>query len=174
MDVIASIECDAGEATGHYKFLERGISPLLCQVLTVAETKEVQDCNIANEASAGKCTLSEALSLGKGDPRAPPRTFEAVQKMVATYAAKNYVLWGNKCGFYLALMDIVETMKFESVVGNAELFKMHACKQIVWAVYDDVTVFLNLTDSRSFRPSNSSQTSGISTFAFSVLADKYR
>jgi len=141
MDDIASLECAPGGATGNYEFLERGNSPLLCQVLTVAETKEAQERDIANEASAGNRTLSEALSLGKGDPRAPPRTFEAVQKMVATYAAKNYVLWGNRCGFYLALMDIVETMKLKSVVANAELFKMHACRQIVWAIYDDMSQY---------------------------------
>ena len=45
--------------------------------------------------------------MGKGDAQAPPRTYEAVQKMVETFAAKNFVLWGNKCGFYLALLDIV-------------------------------------------------------------------
>ena len=64
--------------------------------------------------------------------------------MVATYAAKNYVLWGNRCVFYLALMDIVETMKLESVEGQAELFKMHVCRQIVWAIYEDMSQYISV------------------------------
>ena len=84
-------------------------------------------------------TLSEALSLGKGDALAPPRTCEVIEKMVATFAAKNYVLWGNKCKFYLVLLNIVETWKLESVDGVSELFKMHICRKIVWALYEDLS-----------------------------------
>ena len=54
--------------------------------------------------------------MGKNDPRAPPKTYEAVQKMASTYAAKNFVLWGNSSNFYIALMDIVNTMKLKSVL----------------------------------------------------------
>ena len=114
--------------------MERGNSPVLCHKHTVVETREAHEHNTANNTSAGNRTLSEALSLGKGDARVPARTYEAVQKMVSTFAGTNYLLWGNKCGFYLALLDIVEIMKLESVEGMAELFKMHVCRQIVLAL----------------------------------------
>ena len=63
---IISVECTPGGATGHYEFLERGSSPLLCHKFTVAKTREAHERDIANDASAGNHTLSEALSLGKG------------------------------------------------------------------------------------------------------------
>ena len=131
MDDIANAECSPCGASGQFEFLERGNSPLLCHKLTFTETKETQEHDIANDASKGNRTLAKALSLGKGDARAPPKTYEAVKKMVATYAAKNYVLWGNGCGFYLVLMDIVKAMELESVETNSELFKTHLCRQIV-------------------------------------------
>ena len=64
--------------------------------------------------------------------------------MVAMFAAKNYVLWGNKCGFYLALLDIVETLKLESVEGMSELFKMYICRQILWALYEDISQYFSV------------------------------
>ena len=139
MEDVISVECTPGGAMGHYEFLERGNSPLLCHKLTVGETREAQERDIANNASAGNLTLSEALSLGKGGACAPPRTYEVLQKMVATFRAKNYVPWGNKCGFYLALLDILETLKLDSVEGMSELFKMYVCKQIVWALYENMS-----------------------------------
>ena len=64
--------------------------------------------------------------------------------MVATFAAKNYVLWVNKCEFYLVLLDIVETLKLESVEGMSELFKMHVCRKIVWALYEDMSQYFSV------------------------------
>ena len=89
---IVSVKCAPGGALGHYEFLERGNLALLYHKCTVAETREAQERDIANDASAGNRTLSEALSLGKGDARASPRTDEAVQKMVATFVGKHYLL----------------------------------------------------------------------------------
>ena len=52
MKDIISVECSHGGATGHFEFLERGTSPLLCHKLTVVEIREAQEHYIANDASA--------------------------------------------------------------------------------------------------------------------------
>ena len=75
MDDIANVECAPGDVTGHHEFLERRNSPLLYHKLTVAETMEAQERDIANNVYAGNRTLFGALSLGKGDARAPRRTY---------------------------------------------------------------------------------------------------
>ena len=48
---------------------------------------------------------------------------------------------GKQVWFYLSLLDIVENMKLESVEGMAELFKMYVCRQIVWALYEDMSQY---------------------------------
>ena len=52
MKDIISVEYSHGGATGHFEFLERGTSPLLCHKLTVVEIREAQEHYIANDASA--------------------------------------------------------------------------------------------------------------------------
>jgi hypothetical protein len=140
---LKNLELSPGGAGAEYEFLERGNSPLLCHGRTTGETKEAQARDAANDASAGNHSYADALSLGKNDPRAPPKTYEAVQKMASTYAAKNFVLWGNSSNFYIELMDIVNTMKMKSVLMKSEFFKGHLCRQIVWAIYDDMAQYFS-------------------------------
>ena len=51
VDDTANVEYAPGGATGHYEFLQRENSPLLCHKKMVAERREAQEGDIANNAS---------------------------------------------------------------------------------------------------------------------------
>ena len=83
-----------------YESAESGISPLM----VIPRTKQEIKVNIwQEEADAkywGKQTQSEALHMNKDDPRRPPRNWYELKKIMATFDALLWVLFGYVCPLY--------------------------------------------------------------------------
>eukprot|EP00956_Cyclotella_meneghiniana_P003237 scaffold3946_cov41-Cyclotella_meneghiniana.AAC.4 len=63
--------------------------------------------------------------------------------MVATTAALISVLYGQKCPLYINLMKVHDILQENSVQQQKIAFTKLFCRQLTWAIYDDMRNFFS-------------------------------
>ena len=79
----------AGETKVRFANADRGMAPLLCMTMTEEDIAQSTAKDAARAATEGNQTIGEYLQLLTSDPRPPPRNYDQLCLMVATYAALN-------------------------------------------------------------------------------------
>ncbi len=73
----------------------------------------------------------------KERPLLPPMVCETLWKMLTTYAAKLWMLWGKKCAHYILVLTVVKILYQEEMESSADNFTPMLCEQITCAVIED-------------------------------------
>ena len=82
-------------------------------------------------------TLTEALLLGKRDPRPPASNYHELKLDLGTFCALLWVLFGEKCDYFENCLALLNMLDSDNVFANAHTFTPLICRQITWAVIND-------------------------------------
>jgi hypothetical protein len=83
---IINLRFNPGGCSAYYSTAEKGISILLCCSRPGEDREAARQQELAEDLTT-TCSLSEALTLGKSAPRAPPDTYSDLKALVATFCA---------------------------------------------------------------------------------------
>ena len=127
---------------------EKGNSFLASVFRSVGDTKTAMESDEAEGRSSDNVTYAERLRLLASEGRPPPNNFLKFKRAVATYAAKQWTLFGDHCPFYKGLVDIRNTMELGSCQAQQESYKPLLCRQYSWAIMVDCQTFFMQTVSK--------------------------
>lgn len=111
---------------------------LVCLPLRPAEIEAKIIADQAATSTEANRTKSEKEKQLKGESRNPPDNYWGVKLNVATTAALVSVCYGEKNRLYANLMHIYEILKEDMVVQASMAFTPFYCRQITWAIIDDM------------------------------------
>ena len=151
---IVKLRSNPGGATASLKTAERGPSILAClpRLLGAMETIRIKEA--AAEESKANRTLKEAEKLASADSREPPHDLLTLKLLVATYLALLWALYGESCDIYHKLFAIYDILEEPEVMAMKHAFSPALCKQIMWAIYDNVrSFFATRMHPDNFKPS---------------------
>ena len=111
---------------------------LVCLPLRAAEIEAKLIAEQAAASTEANRTKNEKEKQLKGESRNPPENYWGVKLNVATTAALVSVCYGEKNRLYANLMHIYEVLKEESVVQQSFAFTPLYCRQITWAIIEDM------------------------------------
>lgn len=137
MDDIVKLEFCPGTPTAYLSTAEQGISILICRPRTGNETADIRSREQAVKFTERNQSLSEALLLGKRDPRQPPSSYHELKLDLGTFCALLWTLFGDRCDYYDNCFALYNMLDSESVFANAPNFTAQICRQITWAVLND-------------------------------------
>lgn len=120
-----------------------GVSNMVCLPRKTADIETRLMWEQAGRETENNRTLREAAIRLKGETREPPTNFWQVEVMVATTAALLSVLYGEQCPLYINIMKIYDILQENSVQQAKVAFTKLLCKQITWAIYDDMRNFFS-------------------------------
>jgi hypothetical protein len=141
MDDIVKLEFCPGTPTAYLSTAEQGISILICRPRTGNETADIRSREQAVKFTEKNQSLSEALLLGKRDPRQPPSSYHELKLDLGTFCALLWTLFGDRCDYYDNCFALYNMLDSESVFANAPNFSAQICRQITWAVLNDSRQF---------------------------------
>lgn len=141
MDDIVKLEFCPGTPTAYLSTAEQGISILICRPRTGNETADIRSREQAVKFTEKNQSLSEALLLGKRDPRQPPNSYHELKLDLGTFCALLWTLFGDRCDYYDNCFALYNMLDSESVFANAQNFTAQICRQITWAVLNDSRQF---------------------------------
>ena len=139
-----NLKFNPGECRGEFKTAEKGISPLLFLPVSSADRAEIMRVDAARGETESNRTLAEALSLSDKDPRAPPRSFDEMELMVATCAGFFHTLFGEDCEIYESLLSMCQNFEKKTVKALKEDYTPTKCREYTWAILDDCRQFFSV------------------------------
>jgi hypothetical protein len=140
---IVNLRFNPGQGVAQFKSAERGLSLLICRTRTPEEIERVRDREIAEQETQATRMLEEALKLQRGDPRAPASNYFELKLNITTYCALLHTLFGDKCGYYGALMKIRNCLDTPGVYNIRQAYTPDICHRISWAIIDDGRAFFS-------------------------------
>ena len=149
MEDIVALRMITGGHVPDLSSAEKGNSFLSSVFRSTADTKAARESDKAEIAAGDNITLTERLRLLSSEGRPPPRNFLQFKRAVATYAAKQWTLWGDRCPFYKGLVDIRNIMELGSCQAQQDEYKPLLCRQYSWAIMVDCQAYFTQTVSRN-------------------------
>ena len=140
---IVNLRFNPGQGVAQFKSAERGLSLLICRTRTPEEIERVRDREAAEQETQATRMLEEALKLQRGDPRAPASNYFELKLNITTYCALLHTLFGDKCGYYVALMKIRNCLDTPGVYNIRQAYTPDICHRISWAIIDDGRAFFS-------------------------------
>ncbi len=137
IDDIITLRFNPGGSAAYYSTAEKGISILLCRSKPGEDRESARQQELAEEISSGNRTLSEAITLHKSAPRAPPDTYNDLKASVATFCALVWALFGNGCEYFQKLYEVYLCLDSDRANEDWANFTPLLCRQITWAIIDD-------------------------------------
>ena len=137
MDDIVKLEFCPGTPTAYWNTAEQGMSLLICRPRSGNETADIRTKEHAIKLTARNHTLTEALLLGKRDPRAPASNYHELKLDLGTFCALLWVLFGEKCDYFENCFALLRMLDSDNIFANANTFTPLMCRQITWAVIND-------------------------------------
>ena len=140
---IVNLRFNPGQGVAQFKSAERGLSLLICRTRTPEEIERVRDREAAEQLTKATRVLEEALKLSRGDPRAPAGNYFELKLNITTFCALLFVLFGEKCDYYRALMLIRNCMDTPGVYNIRQAYTPDICHRISWAIIDEGCSFFS-------------------------------
>jgi hypothetical protein len=137
IDDIVNLRFNPGGSAAYYATAEKGISILLCRSRPGEDRESARQQELAEELSSTNRTLSEAITLHKSAPRAPPDSYSDLKAGVATFCALVWALFGEGCEYYRKLYEIYLCLDSDRASEDWANFTPLLCRQITWAILDD-------------------------------------
>ena len=117
------------------------VTNLACLPLRVSEIEARVIGESALSSTEANRTKTEKEKQLKGESRNPPDTYFGVKLNVATTAALISVCYGQKSVLYQNLINIYNILKRKQVAQASLAFTPLFCRQITWAIVDDMKSF---------------------------------
>ena len=140
---IVNLRFNPGQGVAQFKSAEKGLSLLVCRSRTPEEIERVRDREQAEQLTQATRVLEEALKLQRGDPRAPASNYFELKLNITSFCALVYTLFGDKCGYYQALMRVRNCMDTGGVFNIRQAYTADVCHRIAWAIIDDGRSFFS-------------------------------
>lgn len=137
MDDISKMDFCPGTPTAYLNTAEQGISILICRPRTGNETADIRSKEQAALLTARNHTLTDALLLGRRDPRPPATTYQELKLDLGTFCALLAVLFGEKCDYFDNCFALFHMLDSDCVFANAHNFTPLMCRQVTWAIIND-------------------------------------
>ncbi len=130
VDDIVNLRFNPGGSAAYYSTAEKGISILLCQSRPGEDREAARQQEWAEELSSKNRSLSEALTLTKSAPRAPPDTYNDLKIAVGTFCALNWALFGDSCEYFQKLYELYLCLDGDRACEDWANFTPLHCRQI--------------------------------------------
>ena len=140
---MVELKFNLGGGTAVYKSAGAGLSILTCRPVNAAERELAVEQEEALMESKVNRMLEEAFKVSSSDPRHPPTTFHELRLLIATYASLLSVLFGTTCDHFQKVWNLYGIMKDPDVEEKRLDFSAMLCRQIVWAILDDIRGYFN-------------------------------
>lgn len=140
---IVNLRFNPGQGVAQFKSAEKGLSLLICRSRTPEEIERVREREEAEQLTQATRVLEEALKLQRGDPRPPASNYFELKLNITSFCALVHTLFGDKCGYYQALMRIRNCMDTAGVYNIRQAYTADVCHRIAWAVIDDGRSFFS-------------------------------
>ena len=137
MDDIVKMEFCPGTPAAYLNTAEQGISILICRPRTGNETADIRSKEQAALLTARNHSLSDALLLGRRDPRPPAATYHELKLNLGTFCALLAVLFGKKCDYFDNCFALFRMLDSDGVFSNAHNFTPLMSCQVTWAIIND-------------------------------------
>ncbi len=103
----------------------------------------MRDKEAAEHLTRATRVLKEALKLQRGDQRAPASNYFELKLNITTFCALLHTLFGDMCGYYIALMGIRNCLDSAGVYNICQAYSADICHRISWAIMDDGRAFFS-------------------------------
>ncbi len=103
----------------------------------------MRDKEAAEHLTRATRVLEVALKLQRGDPHAPASNYFELKLNITTFCALLHTLFGDKCGYYIALMRIRNCLDSAGVYNIRQAYLADICHRISWAIIDDGRSFFS-------------------------------
>jgi hypothetical protein len=143
IDDIVKLRPNPGDGHPTLKTGEKGISILVCLPRTQQEIEAIRLREQAADDSRQNRTLAEALKLAATESRQPAANCLELKLNIATYLAKLWALFGEKCHLYQKGFQIYQLFRQPTVMAAKFAFTPLLCRQITWAIYEDSRQFFS-------------------------------
>jgi len=145
VDDIVNLRFNPGGSAAYYSTAEKGISILLCRSRPGEDREAARQQELAEELSANNRSLSEAITLTKSAPRAPPDTYNDLKIAVGTFCAFIWALFGDSCEYFQKLYELYLCLDGDRACEDWANFTPLLCRQITWAIIDDGREYFSQT-----------------------------
>ena len=135
---IRAIKPNPTKMSGTSRVSDVEFTNLVCLPLRPAEIEAKFIAEQAASSTEANRTKNEKEKQLKGESRNPPNNYWGVKLNVATTAALVSVCYGEKNRLYANLLHIYEILKEDNVVQASLAFTPLYCRQITWAIIDDM------------------------------------
>lgn len=140
---IVNLRFNPGQGVAQFKSAEKGLSLLICRSRTPEEIERVREREEAEQLTQATRVLEEALKLQRSDPRAPANNYFELKLNITSFCALIHTLFGDRCGYYQALMRIRNCMDTGGVYNIRQAYTADVCHRIAWAIIDDGRSFFS-------------------------------
>jgi hypothetical protein len=143
MKAILDLRFNPGEGTAYVQSAAKGLSILCCRSRPNNETEKIKEREHALNATKNTRLFDEYLKYVKGATRQPAINFWDLKQNIATYMALLWVLFGDRCDYYLNIYKIHAIMDLAEVQQLRTKFTPEIVRRITWAIIDDGRSFFN-------------------------------
>ena len=115
MKSILDLRFNPGEGIAYVQSAAIGLSILCCRSRPNNETEEIEEQELALNATENTHLFNKYLKYVKGATQQPANNFWDLKQNIATYMALLWVLFGDRCNYYQNIYKIHSIMDLPEV-----------------------------------------------------------
>ena len=144
MKAILELRFNPGEGMAYVQSAAKGLSLLCCRSRANNETEEIKERELALKATEQTRQFEDYVKYVKGTVvRQPVSNYWDLKQNIATYMALLWVLFGDRCDYFINLNKIHAVMDLPEVQQLRQKFSAEICRRISWAIIDNGRSFFN-------------------------------
>ena len=120
-----------GEGIAYVQSAAKGLSLLCCRSRSNNETEEIKERELALNATEQTRQFDDYVKYVKGTvARQPASNYWDLKQKIATYMALLWVLFGDRCDYFINLNKIHAVMDLPEVQQLRQKFSAEICRRI--------------------------------------------
>jgi hypothetical protein len=145
MKSILDLRFNPGEGIAYVQSAAKGLSLLCCRSRSNNKTKEIKERELTLNAMEQTRQFEEYVKYVKGTvARQPASSYWDLKQNIATYMALLWVLFGDRCDYFVNLNKIHAVMDLTEVQQLRQKFSAKVCCRISWAIINNGRSFFNM------------------------------
>ena len=144
MQSFLDLRFNPGEGITYVQSVSKGLSLLCCCSHPNNETKDIKKWELALNAMEQTRQFEEYVKYAKGMVACQPRSnYWDLKQNIATYMALLWVLFGDRCNYFININKIHAVMDLPKVQQLGQKISAEICCRISWAIIDNGRLFSN-------------------------------
>jgi hypothetical protein len=145
MKSILDLHFNPGEGIVYVQSAAKGLSLHCCRPPSNNETEEIKERELALNATKPTRQFKDYVKYVMGTVvRQPASNYWDLKQNIATYMALLWVLFGDRCDYFINLNEIHAVMDLPKVQQLRQKFSPEICRRISWAIINDGRSFFNM------------------------------